>query len=803
MAGPQVQHTQRPNSAYYTGLNGSGGSSGAAGGGGGGVGGGMASSASHTGLGLHALRQVSNETELIYRGSHNNGTVNELPGVGQGRQMPATTSNRIIQQQPAHSSRDNIVSSIAGTGSCATDTLIGTIATSAGAGNSSALTALNSSGIAGSSTGVALKKSNTQRSIEIIVDASQCGKDVVDIDDVEQGEGGGQESSSSIRKSSRHRHRPLHRRLISYLRSLFQGSAAQNDSELEEFETPARYRPDSLSALSRATRFTEDEIKRIYRGFKAECPTGVVKEDTFKVIYSQFFPQGANPTLYAHYVFNTLDQDHSGIVSFEDFVQGLSILSRGSVEEKLRWTFSLYDINGDGFITREEMTDIVTAIYELMGRLPDECPEEEKIKGKVEHIFQKMDINRDGVVTLEEFLEACRNDEAISRSMSYTARRRQRSRSQKQQQQQQQPNRHHQQTEPEKRKSNFKTKQQMQQRHSTRHQPAAKCCVVIDMDDASTTTTTTTTASINNSTSNNNNNNYKNYHRPKKLNGRIIDSSNGDGQQRQKWKEEYDEDEEEEEDGDGDEDGDEDESADDADLDDFENDGHFMMGRSQRSRSICRHCLRPQSELQSRQVTGVRLRKSHSKSRQRKRSKSKQRHHHHLCHNYVGPRALPRWPELNVANEQAIRFRCPQVGPQVGRDLHTPQPMHFHHPQQLCHAGQAQVQAQIQAQSQVTPKPAKSKNKQKHRHNKQFQCPATSGATALSSIATAAASPLPQPQAPPPHPPHPHPPLPVALVTLEIGATDQGPTELPSTPDSPSLVTVSTWYTVAKQGVSC
>lgn len=66
------------------------------------------------------------------------------------------------------------------------------------------------------------------------------------------------------------------------------------DSELEEFETPARYRPDSLSALSRTTRFTEDEIKRIYRGFKAECPTGVVKEDTFKLIYSQFFPQGGS-----------------------------------------------------------------------------------------------------------------------------------------------------------------------------------------------------------------------------------------------------------------------------------------------------------------------------------------------------------------------------------------------------------------------------------------------------------------------------------------------------------------------------
>ncbi|GBP19179.1 Calsenilin [Eumeta japonica] len=64
-------------------------------------------------------------------------------------------------------------------------------------------------------------------------------------------------------------------------------------SELEELgEQLPRYRPDSLAALRRQTRFTEPELKRLYRGFKAECPTGVVREDTFKLIYSQFFPQG-------------------------------------------------------------------------------------------------------------------------------------------------------------------------------------------------------------------------------------------------------------------------------------------------------------------------------------------------------------------------------------------------------------------------------------------------------------------------------------------------------------------------------
>ncbi|XP_043269251.1 Kv channel-interacting protein 1-like [Venturia canescens] len=188
-------------------------------------------------------------------------------------------------------------------------------------------------------------------------------------------------------------------------------------SEYEEEQTP-RYRPDSLASLCRATRFTEAELKRIYRGFKAECPTGVVREDTFKCIYSQFFPQGANTSQYAHYVFNTLDQDHSGILSFEDFVTGLSILSRGSMDEKLRWTFSLYDINGDGCITKEEMTDIVTAVYELMGKFADPNMNHDGVREKVDRMFQKMDGNKDGVVTLSEFLEACRADPEISTNMA-------------------------------------------------------------------------------------------------------------------------------------------------------------------------------------------------------------------------------------------------------------------------------------------------------------------------------------------------------------------------------------------------
>lgn len=42
----------------------------------------------------------------------------------------------------------------------------------------------------------------------------------------------------------------------------------------------------------------------------------------------------------------------------QDFVMGLSILLRGTVQEKLNWAFNLYDINKDGYITKEVRTTL-------------------------------------------------------------------------------------------------------------------------------------------------------------------------------------------------------------------------------------------------------------------------------------------------------------------------------------------------------------------------------------------------------------------------------------------------------------
>uniref|UniRef100_A0A672FHJ3 Potassium voltage-gated channel interacting protein 2 n=1 Tax=Salarias fasciatus TaxID=181472 RepID=A0A672FHJ3_SALFA len=140
------------------------------------------------------------------------------------------------------------------------------------------------------------------------------------------------------------------------------------------------YRPEGLDRLVQQTNFSKKELQVLYRGFKNECPSGVVNEETFKSIYSQFFPQG-DSGMYAHFLFDTFDIHSNGTVSFE------------------------------------EMTDIMNSIYDMMGKYTYPSMKDNAPKEHVDSFFQKMDKNNDGVVTIEEFLDTCQKDENIMQSM--------------------------------------------------------------------------------------------------------------------------------------------------------------------------------------------------------------------------------------------------------------------------------------------------------------------------------------------------------------------------------------------------
>lgn len=114
-----------------------------------------------------------------------------------------------------------------------------------------------------------------------------------------------------------------------------------------------------LEELQLSTKFTEEELCAWYQSFLKECPSGRITRQEFQSIYAKFFPD-ADPQAYAQHVFRSFDANSDGSLDFQEYIIALHMTTAGKTDQKLEWAFSLYDVDGNGTISKSEVLEIVT-----------------------------------------------------------------------------------------------------------------------------------------------------------------------------------------------------------------------------------------------------------------------------------------------------------------------------------------------------------------------------------------------------------------------------------------------------------
>ncbi|KAM6949964.1 guanylyl cyclase-activating protein 2-like [Lycodopsis pacificus] len=153
---------------------------------------------------------------------------------------------------------------------------------------------------------------------------------------------------------------------------------------------------------------TLQHIQGLHRKFATECPSGNLHLHECRRIFGINRNSTEEESAYMENLFRSFDMNQDGKLDFMEYVAAVHLVLRGKPEDKPRWSFKVYDRDGNGCLDRQEVRHIVKIIYaikkhndpSITGDIDDIC----------DRLFDVVDKNNDSQISVEEFMEGAERD---------------------------------------------------------------------------------------------------------------------------------------------------------------------------------------------------------------------------------------------------------------------------------------------------------------------------------------------------------------------------------------------------------